>query len=193
MVWKAKKSRRPGNKNAVYPSDYASGTSALRSCLRVGLDEKLYVNQRAYQTTESADRDQSIKSARSILSAISGTGSSKSRDTGGSDDNAKSLDSGCSGDSLFSGGRDLIRCPQHRSVVSGAPEELKYVRFGVVAIREHERAIGDNPSCSTGPPIGYAKLVLLCACGQVYCLIGPFLFMPGQNWMATYRNSQNLD
>ncbi len=159
MVWKAKKSRRSGNKNAVYPSDYASGISALRSCLRVGLDEKFSVNQRAYHTPESADRDQSIKSGRSILSVISGTGSSKSRDTGGSDDHLKSSDSGCSGDSRFSRGRNVVRDPQHSQVVSGAPEEVKSVRFGVVAIREHERVIGDNPSCSTGPPIGYAELV----------------------------------
>lgn len=30
----------------------------------------------------------------------------------------------------------------------------KNVSFGTVHIREYDRAIGDNPSCSSGPPIG---------------------------------------
>ena len=34
------------------------------------------------------------------------------------------------------------------------------VRFQIVQIREFERIIGDNPSCSSGAPIGYVIVVV---------------------------------
>lgn len=36
--------------------------------------------------------------------------------------------------------------------------QLKLLRFGEVHIREFERILGDNPSCSSGAPIGYVSL-----------------------------------
>jgi hypothetical protein len=40
----------------------------------------------------------------------------------------------------------------------------KNVRFSVVQIREFERILGDNPSCSSGAPIGYVCLVGFLSC-----------------------------
>jgi hypothetical protein len=162
MVWIPKKSRRAGSKSTVHPNDCNSGTRTLRSCLRVGPDEKLVVN---HHTTDSVvDRDHSVRSARSVLSVISGSGSSKSRDTSGSDEQAKSSESGGSGESLISGGRCLSKDSRHSPIISSVSEDRKSVRFGVVAIREHERAVGDHPCCSTGPPIGYVEMMCVGHC-----------------------------
>ncbi len=37
---------------------------------------------------------------------------------------------------------------------SGSSSRAKRVRFDVVEIRDYERIAGDNPCCSSGPPIG---------------------------------------
>ena len=191
MVWIAKKSRRAGSKSAVYPNDYNSATRTLRSCLRIVPDEKLIVNHHA--TDSVVDRDHSVKSSRSVLSIISGSGSSKSPDTFGSDELAKSSESGCSGDSRNPGGRYVSNDHRNSSIISSVSERRKSVSFGIVAIREHERAVGDHPCCTTGPPIGYVEFgghmrsrvlhphrIILC-------------FVSGQNWMATCRHSQLID
>jgi len=148
MVWKAKKSRRVESRSPVPTYDQSTGLRAPRPCLRASQDDTLFVN---HQHVNSSERDQSAKSSRSPPSALSGSVSSKTRETVGSDDHAKSYESGCSGDSGISCGMSHIKTPQHYA--NGSGQSLS-VRFSIVAIREHERAVGDNPSCSTGPPIG---------------------------------------
>ena len=37
---------------------------------------------------------------------------------------------------------------------ASSSKKSKVVRFSVVEIRDYEREVGDNPSCSNGPPIG---------------------------------------
>jgi hypothetical protein len=188
MVWIAKKSRRAGSKGAVNSNDYNSATRTLRSCLRVGPDEKLVVNHHA--TDSVVDRDHSVKSSRSVLSVISGSGSSKSRDTLGSDELAKSSESGCSGDSRTPGG--IYGSKDHRNgpIISSVSEGRKSVSFGIVAIREHERTVGDNPCCTTGPPIGYVEFWWPHAFARASFLI---VFVSVQNWMATCMHSQLID
>ena len=34
------------------------------------------------------------------------------------------------------------------------PRQKNSVRFSEIQIRDYERVVGDNPSCSSGPPIG---------------------------------------
>ena len=34
------------------------------------------------------------------------------------------------------------------------PRQVNSVRFSEIQIRDYERVVGDNPSCSSGPPIG---------------------------------------
>ena len=41
-------------------------------------------------------------------------------------------------------------------------QNAKEVRFEDVKVREFERVVGDNPSCSSGPPIGYVPIVTDC-------------------------------
>jgi hypothetical protein len=51
--------------------------------------------------------------------------------------------------------RQTLRAASHtsqRSSASSHPE--KGVRFHNIHIRDYERVVGDNPSCSAGPPVG---------------------------------------
>jgi hypothetical protein len=43
--------------------------------------------------------------------------------------------------------------PLSHSPGNPLPQE-KSVRFNEIHIRDYERTVGDNPSCSSGPPIG---------------------------------------
>lgn len=148
------KIRRGGSRNAIPPSENGSGSRQLRSCLKVGPDseEKSFVPpSHGAQDSSSSTRDQSTKSSgRSILSIISASGSSRSRDTPMSEEHPRTA----SGDSVASTTNSIDRSSNHSPIVSRVPVEAKAVRFGNILIREHERAVGDNPSCSTGPPIG---------------------------------------
>lgn len=42
--------------------------------------------------------------------------------------------------------------PSRESKGKGKPKR-KSVRFNDIQIRDYERTVGDNPSCSSGPPI----------------------------------------
>jgi hypothetical protein len=46
-----------------------------------------------------------------------------------------------------------MRISQH-SENSAKQQPEKGVRFNEIHIRDYERIVGDNPSCSSGPPIG---------------------------------------
>ncbi len=159
MVWKQKKSRRGGCTDTINSNENGSGPRHLRSCLKVGPDEKTALNYNPMQSSigqdsTSASRDVSIRSGRSILSIMSASVSSRSRDTHVSEENARSNASGTSAGSTSSARNSTDKSPQHGSTLSCASPESKAVTFGNILIREHERAVGDNPSCSTGPPIG---------------------------------------
>jgi len=80
------------------------------------------------------------------------------RGAGGAD--SYSVDGGSSIDA------SLPRSCLKRSAVPSAaaaartPPALLNVRFREVQVREFERIIGDNPSCSSGAPIGYVVVVV---------------------------------
>jgi hypothetical protein len=162
MVWKPKKSRRSGSRGTFSSSDNGLGSRQIRSCLKVGPNEKIFVDESQTKPqgpgdldSSNAVLDHSNKSGQSIISVISGSASSPSRDTSLSADRARSSASGGSGDSAISASRNSNeKSSQHSPFIARFPVEDKAVRFGNVSIREHERAVGDNPSCSTGPPIG---------------------------------------
>ena len=50
--------------------------------------------------------------------------------------------------------RSTATITSSRSRVDGNSASNKAVKFSEVHIRDYERDIGDNPSCSSGPPIG---------------------------------------
>lgn len=157
MVWKSKKNRRGGSRSTLPTNGNTVGARQLRSCLRVGPDHEKVGRVPGGQDSSSTP-DHSNKSGRSILSIISGSGSSRSKDSPSSDGHIHSNASGASGnDSAISPRNSSCKSSQHSTVVSrtSPSAEDKSVRFGSISIREHERVVGDNPSCSTGPPLGY--------------------------------------
>lgn len=192
MVWKAKRGRRTGSRNTVYPNDSSThGSRSLRSCLKVVPSDKLYVSQRGKLATgePSLDRDLSGKSnGRSFLGVISGSVSSKSRDTVSSGDHPRSTGSRCSsGDASHrSGENEAIKDPQHSPYFLGVSTEPKAVRFGTIGIREHERTVGDNPSCSTGPPIGYVFVLIWVFSSCYFHTDEESHLNLLQDWMETY-------
>jgi len=46
---------------------------------------------------------------------------------------------------------ETIQSNQSKSI---SEVKIENVRFNVIYIRDYERVVGDNPSCSTGPPVG---------------------------------------
>lgn len=161
MVWKPKKSRRGDCRGTIPSAENGSGPRQLRSCLKVGPDEKIFVQCKQSESTIGQDstcnpRDNSIRSSsRSILGMMSASVSSWSRDTPPPEENVRCNGSITSADSAISARNSTDKIPQQNSVVSRVSAESRTVKFGSILIREHERAVGDNPSCSTGPPIGY--------------------------------------
>ena len=163
MVWKPKKGRRL-NKSVV-PANNTSNSRQLKSCLKAANASGQNVGDSSIRSGDHSastptSRDQSTKSARSILSVFS----TRSKETpppqedGPSNQNThrvagSSNVSRSSGDSRLSKS-SLPKSSQHSTThtASSAPMD-KTVRFGEIQIREHERVVGDNPSCSTGPPI----------------------------------------
>ena len=86
---------------------------------------------------------------------------SGSADHSSSSQLAESLDSGFPApgrvsESLGSVGLSISSRPaSHMSATSSSPSlSSKAVRFSVVEIRDYDREMSDNPSCSSGPPIG---------------------------------------
>lgn len=168
MVWKPKKGRRGGSRGTIATNGQSTGSRQLRSCLKVGPNDKILVGELSsisrpsssgQDSTNCSARDRSNNSGRSLLSIISGSGSSRSKDTPSSEDHIQgSGASHTSADDSAVSPRDATSKSSQHSPGNisggGVPSEDKNVRFGTISIREHERVVGDNPSCSTGPPIG---------------------------------------
>ena len=83
---------------------------------------------------ESASTAQKLKSAVTSRSSRADAGSQESKAS-----SKKSV-------------RAASHASQRSSASSSYPE--KVVRFHEIHIRDYERVVGDNPSCSVGPPVG---------------------------------------
>lgn len=179
MVWKPRKGRRhSGTRGTTVTTNGTPIARHLKSCLKnVSPDNtqngesSSSIHPRGNGTGTGGDgssvtRDQSTKSARSMQSAFSGS-SSRSREST-EEHHARSNTSHGSADS----GSQQASAPAAATATSASAAASaavplttteKKVRFGDIRIREHERVVGDNPSCSTGPPIGYV-FCFVCEC-----------------------------
>lgn len=50
--------------------------------------------------------------------------------------------------------KSILKKPQSSDNKESSPSDDKLVRFNHIHLREYERVVGDNPSCSSGAPIG---------------------------------------
>ena len=177
MVWKA---RRESKNNKQQPS--RNGTSSLnnrrrlKSCLKPSAsllsgsgsvttsstvkDFSLTSGYVKYSESQSSTSTNNSKRSRELSSCPSGCSSDKSR----SDSTSRHSEAQSASGSRNSGSRSSrsrhsdphsttsdIRVAEHghRSPI---PKE-KSVHFKEIHMREYVRVIGDNPSCSVGPPI----------------------------------------
>jgi hypothetical protein len=96
-------------------------------------------------TKNELNRDEG-KSSRSLST---GSRSTNSRGSSAGHQSRSSIDNGVGNDANNSSVRAK---PLSHSPGNPLPQE-KSVRFNEIHIRDYERTVGDNPSCSSGPPI----------------------------------------
>ena len=97
-------------------------------------------------------------SVLSLLSSLLMTWATESSNKLGMDDSDELHDRSCHAPIQLSNGRILRSCLkkpalERSSSSSPSPKLRNSVTFSVVQVREFERTVGDNPSCSTGPAI----------------------------------------
>lgn len=182
MVWKIRRSNKESTVAA--PVGVVRGKPiALRSCLKKGSGHERKNSCGSSKHFDSTSRDHSTrsggsgslesKSADSRLSTVSASQALK-RDVASEQRSLASGSSGSSGIPLSPGSglrassqaSEKSRASSQASEksrassqssgeksASSSPQE-KQVRFSEIHVRDYERVVGDNPSCSAGPPIG---------------------------------------
>ena len=141
-MWKrrSRKSQEKGHTDLASVIRDQTLNSTLKSCLRDS-------DQGSYSSR--SDLDDGSNTRDSSASKGSKSNQSMSTSTFASDREPLSQ-SAASGD--FS-----AQSKGQSSQASGRPSSAlhtKSVRFSEVHVRDYERVVGDNPSCSSGPPMG---------------------------------------
>jgi len=175
MAWKIRRNSKD-NVPAV------RGAVSLKSCLKMDSDNRSKAstvsskkhcdyNSGADQSTARSNGSRS-EGSRSQGSTSVGTKSINSRLTypssqcsgrqaaGSSEQPSVTSSSADGSQESKASSKNSVRAASHasqryasqRSSVSSYPE--KVVRFRDIHIRHYERVVGDNPSCSAGPPVG---------------------------------------
>jgi hypothetical protein len=151
MVWKIKKT----NNEIQSPSSVVRDTDGVRlkSCLKRS-------NPGMVSDQKAAPEEGPMSTDRRLHGSLSsGSGSnhsngphSRSSSTRGSAKSGRRTNSAASSKSQSSS-LHSERYSTGASTGSGS-SWIKAVRFNQIHIREYERTLGDNPSCSSGPPVG---------------------------------------
>jgi hypothetical protein len=172
MVWKI---RRYSKDNNNVPA--VRGPVLLKSCLKKGSDERSKASTISSKKNSdyNSGRDQSTarsNGSRSEGSRSYGSGSlgSKSinsrltdpssqnpgRQAAGSSEQPSVTSSSADGSQESKGSsRKSVRAASHTNqLLSASSHPERLVRFHDIHIRDYERVVGDNPSCSAGPPVG---------------------------------------
>jgi hypothetical protein len=172
MVWKI---RRNGKDNNNVPA--VRGPVSFKSCLKKDSDDRSKAstvsskkygdyNGGADQSTARSNGSRS-EGSRSHGSGSLGTKSINSRLTdpssqyavrqaaGSSEQPSVTSSSADGSQESKASSKNSVRAASHASQRSSASSySEKVVRFHNIYIRDYERVVGDNPSCSTGPPVG---------------------------------------
>lgn len=135
--WSSNGSSTSSHRSDTYRCDHSSSYNSF-SAPSKSCGSSLEPNQRP--TSSSSQASQSLDATR--VSSAAGI-------------NLQELSS--SACNISSGGGHTQRSQRstHRSQSSvSSSQKSKNVSFSVVEIRDYEREVADNPSCSSGPPIG---------------------------------------
>lgn len=166
MVWKKSKHKNSDSQGSIKLNSVLE-EPRLRGCLKHKDSSRQGSSQGSHrlQGGDSVSRDQSTKSA---ASRSVGSRSGESRGSGSSSaqfrvcSEQKSSTSSGSCASSERGSRKSDHGPSSRNSDRSSPSVIshldvdinKHVRFNAILIRDYERVVGDNPSCTSGPPIG---------------------------------------
>lgn len=149
MGWKIRRHGKESNPSAVAPNT-ANGAQAvkLKSCLKKDSDHQ---SLRSYGSSTSSRRNcDSTKSGGSRCSL-----SSHQKDEHSSHQKDEPSCTSSSRSSASSQSSRVVDSQPESHHSGSAPTFIeKGVRFNEIHVREFERIVGDNPSCSSGPPIG---------------------------------------
>ena len=140
MGWKIRRHGKESNPGAVAPNTSNAQAVKLKSCLKKDSDHHSLRSQGS-----------STSSRRNCDSTKSG-GSRCSHSSHHKDEPSCTSSSRSSASSQSSRVVDSQPESHHSGSVPTFVE--KGVRFNEIHVREFERIVGDNPSCSSGPPIG---------------------------------------
>jgi hypothetical protein len=143
MMWKVRRNSRETGKKAHGTMERAKAD--IKSCMKKDSDHASQSSQSSTTNWEQSIRSQSDGSK--------GSGSRNSLSFASASEEHNASLGELSGSSLpvlkNSGTRDS---QQIKSTTQ--PQHVKSVRFSEIHIRDYERIVGDNPSCTAGPPIG---------------------------------------
>lgn len=143
MVWKITKHKRSDKGNVIKQKLVLdSQPPKLKSCLKKSSGIRLRSAKSGAASSRSAESNRSVESR--------GSGNSFSS-------HSKRIVSGEQNSvSSRSWDRESRTSETTQSNQSKSISEVKKenVRFNVIHIRDYERVVGDNPSCSHGPPVG---------------------------------------
>ena len=154
MGWKIRRSSREQASTSIQKVVAREKHLKLRSCLKRDGDHCSQSSQSSSRRGDlSTIRDQSTRSGNSV-----GSRSGNSRLSGScSPENSVPFEQRSQNSHGSNGSGAVSRTSSARgsyqSERSKRSQQEKSVRFNEIQIRDYERVVGDNPSCSSGPPI----------------------------------------
>ena len=179
MVWKIHKQRKPDRQGRTKPKPVIESQPTLKSCLKTTKD--LAAHRDSFNDSSKLQDDPNYSKAREQSSKSGASRGARSSNSHTSLE-VGSKGSGNSGSLGFSNRRKVASVEQHsvssrgswdresrksetalstqtseRSSVdsrSHVEEIKKKVHFASIHVRDYERVVGDNPSCTIGPPVG---------------------------------------
>ncbi len=154
MVWKALKEKSGITKHSSTGSHSSTfsvnmGKLPKKSCLRTA-EDSLDSDWSNGGSSVSSQRSETVKCESSFISVPANSTISTRMSTHATE----SLDANVSKVSRVIEAPTMETTTRSTGSNTTYSEKCKSVRFSVVEIRDYAREVADNPSCSSGPPIG---------------------------------------
>lgn len=191
MVWKKSNIKKTDkDKRKLHNPYHEDAKPILKSCLKHTLDassdpESSKEDSHGESGGGSSTKDHGL--SRSVASRLSvSTNSSRSVDSR----RVPSVEQlSCTDDSSI----DIPQYSQNRERTSQAGpqhEAKKKVRFNAIQIRDYERVVGDNPSCTSGPPLScvHVEDMMLQASASLSFLRRFHVLSLFQDWLEVSKN-----
>jgi hypothetical protein len=160
MVWKIRRNGRDPSHGAVASKNKGGQATTLKSCLKKDATADQHRGSVGSGSSGSSRKNcESTKSGGSRTGSRISNSSFHSKKDESRKDEPSCTSSSRSSNSSQSHSHSSSRQQNSAEIHTGSPQSSMYagekvVRFSEIQVREFERIVGDNPSCSAGPPIG---------------------------------------